>query len=432
MHEHDEDPIERLRAADPAADLEPRGTFADEVVAAATREHAVADLGAQRARRAPRRALAPTVVAASIAAALAIGGVAGFGFAQRGETIAGMSSTDDSGASDGGAAPPLSLGGEGGTGDLAAQSESASDSGATSRSADSSYPSSSRSAFRSSVLLSTSGGARAAAYAYDAASGDTIDEIAALAAALGVDGTPEVRDGAWMVGPGDGGAPSLGVTLDGTLSFWYGSGADPWACGDACTPPEEAAAVTAARDLLARMGRDPNAFEYTSESWEGSAARSVSAWPVVDGQRIDQPWSITCTADGITDVFGTAADIVRSGEYEVVSEQEAMARLSDPRFGARLTTLPAPAEAATEEWTPPTAASELPSPGGAISWGVNDVEIVSVRLGVASHRQADGAALLVPTYEFTDALGGTWSVIAVVESALDFTAEDQTPSGWIE
>lgn len=440
MTEHDEDPIDRLRAADPAAGIEPRSRFADEVVAAAaSAPTSAADLGAERARRLPGRRpgrlLATSAIAASIAAALVVGGVAGFGLARGGETTAGPISNGrfaDDGMS-GGAAPPISLGDEGGATSDQAESGAATD--ATSRAADSSYPYgfASRSSFRASVPLSTSAG-RAAAYAFDASAASTPEEVAALAAAFGVEGAPEIRDGTWTVGPGDGSPPSLGVSLDGTLSFWYGSGEDPWACEESCVPAEEAPAVAAARDLLAGIGRDPDAYEYTSEAWEGSTARSVSAWPVVDGQRIDQPWSITYADGGIVDAFGALAGLVPFGEYDIVSEQEAMARLSDPRFGARLTNLPvALREGVTgEEWTPPTAAPALPAPGTALSWAVNDVEIVSVRLGLAGHPQPSGAMILAPTYEFTDAGGGTWSVIAASESALDFSAADATPYGWIE
>jgi hypothetical protein len=51
---------------------------------------------------------------------------------------------------------------------------------------------------------------------------------------------------------------------------------------------------------------------------------------------------------------------------------------------------------------------------------VNDVEIVEARLGLASQWQPDGSVLVVPAYEFTDADGGAWSVIAVADDALDF------------
>ena len=55
-------------------------------------------------------------------------------------------------------------------------------------------------------------------------------------------------------------------------------------------------------------------------------------------------------------------------------------------------------------------------------WPVNTVEIVSAQLGLASQWQPDGSVLMVPAYAFTDAEGGTWSVLPVEESMLDFRA----------
>lgn len=442
MNEHDQDPVDRLRADDPAAEVEPREGFADEVIAAAAATAAAAapeasvELDAERARRRPR-GMAVLAIAASVALALVVGGAAGYGLAA-GQATAGTSTTDSGVSDGGGAAPPISLPGGGGPSEGGAEADQrgAGVGGMSAESSsDSSYPYgfSSRNSFRSSMLLSSNGG-RSAAYAYDAAAASTAERVGAVAAALGVEGTPETRDGMWMVGPQDGSGPSLSASLDGTLGFWYWSGTDPWTCGDACVAPEEAPAIAAARDLMTRLGKDPAAYEYTSETWEGSATRSVAIWSVVDGQRVDQAMYIDYSADGIASAYGALAEIVPFGEYAVVSEQEAFERLSDSRFGAQLRTLPEALREGVpgEERTPPTAAPTLPAPGSAVSWGVNDVEIVSARLGLASHWQTDGSVLLVPTYEFTDAAGGTWSVIAVAESALDFSASDGSHYGWTE
>ena len=72
---------------------------------------------------------------------------------------------------------------------------------------------------------------------------------------------------------------------------------------------------------------------------------------------------------------------------------------------------------------PPTEPPAVPSAGTSLAWPVNDVEIVDARLGLASQWQPDGSVLVVPAYEFTDADGGTWSVIAVADEKLDFATE---------
>ena len=102
------------------------------------------------------------------------------------------------------------------------------------------------------------------------------------------------------MGPQDGTAPSLWVSLDGTLSFSYSDPTiNPWQCADGaetCEPPtgdlpSEDEAIDALRSLLVSAGRDPATFEFTSETYEGAVTRSAQAWPVVDGQRIDQAWT---------------------------------------------------------------------------------------------------------------------------------------------
>ncbi|GAA1820159.1 hypothetical protein [Agromyces neolithicus] len=441
MNDHHElDPVARLRAADPAAEVEPREGFADEVVARATSEPAaeptaasapVADLTSERARRRPR-----WLPIAAVAASIAIVGAAGYGV---GALTGGPTNLAES------AAPPISLqtdiGGNGVATDAGAMEGGAAADDARmsagSQSADSIYPYGfGRNHFSSSGLATAEG--TAPAYAYDARAASSAENVTALAAALGVEGTAELKDGSWLVGSQDGTAPYLGVSLDGTLGFSYWNPLiDPWKCAEgvdvveACEPvgelPSEAAAIDALRSLIVSVGRDPGSFEFMSETWEGAVTRMAQAWPVVDGQRIDQAWSLELTDAGVSSAYGALARIVDLGEYAVVSEQEGFERLSDPRFGAQMTIMPLamreqPA-VATEEWVPPTEPPATPTEGTSLSWPVNEVEIVGARLGLASQWQPDGSVLIVPAYEFTDAEGGAWSVIAIDESMLDFATE---------
>ncbi|MBM7505355.1 hypothetical protein ACFPER_17855 [Agromyces aurantiacus] len=439
MTEDDQrDPMQRLRAADPAAGVEPRDGFADEVVARAAGDSAgrsrpadteapVADLTGERARRRPR-----WLPVAAVAASLVVVGAVGYGVG---------AAAPRSGDLADGAAPPIAL--EGGTGGAGATGATT---GAEAASPDQQkmaapgttdamlYPwSTGRNSFTASGLSTEAG--TATAYAFDARSASNADTVAALAAALGVDGTPELRDGSWVVGSQDGTAPSLWVSLDGTLTFSYSDpGINPWICpdgADACEPsgalPSEQAAIDAARSLVSSAGRDVAAFEFTSETWEGAVTRMAQAWPIVDGQRVDQAWNVELSEDGIVSASGALAPLVSLGEYPVVSEQAAFERLSDPRFSAQMTGLPiAMREAtadATTEWVPPTEPPATPAAGASLSWPVNDVEIVDARLGLASQWQADGSVVVVPAYEFTDADGGTWSIIAVADEQLDFSTE---------
>ncbi|TFV94063.1 hypothetical protein [Orlajensenia leifsoniae] len=450
------DPEARLRAADPAAEVEPRPGFADEVIAASTgiapdfeaatdvpagEPAPVTDLGTERRRRRPR-----WIPIAAVAASIAIFGAAGYAV---GASTGGTSTLAD------GAAPPISLQGmsqgvpEGAAADSgAAPSVPSAGAGADSRkmaagsAADMMYPSGfGRNDFTSSGL-STSGGS-APGYTFDARAASNVETVSALAAAFGLEGVPELKDGIWFVGSQDGTAPQLTVSLDGTLSFSYSNPViNPWNCKDtdetgACVPsgdgtvPGEEAAIESMRSVIAATGRDPEAYQYSSETWEGALTRTAQAWPVIDGQRVDQPWTLELATEGIVNSYGGLAPIVPLGDYEVVSEQEAFERLSDPRFGAQMTNLPialrttadAAAGDAPAEWVPPTEPPATPTAGAALSWPVNQVDIVSARLGLASQWQPDGSVVVVPAYELTDAEGGTWSVIAVADSMLDFATE---------
>jgi len=481
---NERDAVARLRAADPAAGLEAREGFADEVVARSMSTESaeppsaapvgagagdadgaradegapVADLAAERTRRRPR-----WIAVAAVAASLVV--VGGVGFA------AGAVTNPDS-ITAGGAAPPISLqgggqadgSGAGGSAESSAHQEvpapapmdaSGSGSSAGKMAADASFPYGygyGRNVFAATGLSDDAG--TSTGYAFDPRSASNPETVGALAAALGVEGTPELKDGSWVVGPQDGTAPSVSVGLDGTLGFWFMNPAlDPWAeCNkllesatdpaapvEPCEPaapdlPNDAAAIDALRALISSVGRDPGAFEYTSDNnYEGAFTRSAQAWPVVDGQRLDQAWSIEVTNAGTYSASGALAPVVALGDYEIVSEQAAFERLSDPRFGAQMTAMPylamsggvaeGDAIASPEPYVPPTEPPATPAKGTAVSWPVNEVEIVDARLGLASQWQPDGSVLVVPAYEFTDANGGTWSVIAVADDELDFSVE---------
>jgi hypothetical protein len=422
------DPVARLRAADPAGDIEAGAGFADEVVARITGPEAertggsapVADLGKERARRRPR-----WLSFVAVAASIAIVGAAGYGI---GATSGGPMSLAD------GAARPITLQPNGGPESIAQGGiePSVGPAAATDQKMSSlTYPyGSGRNAFSASGLGTQAGTAQA--YAYDPRSASNADTVAALAAALGIEPSVELRDGSWVAGPQDGSAPSLSVSLDGMLSFYFQNPqVNPWQCeGDqVCEPtgqpPSEDAAIGELRALLVAAGRDPAAFEFTSEVWEGSPTRAAEAKPVIDGQQLDQGWSLEMAEDGVVSANGALADVVALGMYSVVSEQEGFERLSDPRFSAGATTLPIALRdqaTTTEEWVAPTEPPATPVAGTALSWPVNNVEIVSARLGLTSQWQPDGSVLVVPAYAFTDAEGGTWSVLAVGESMLDFRA----------
>jgi hypothetical protein len=62
-----------------------------------------------------------------------------------------------------------------------------------------------------------------------------------------------------------------------------------------------------------------------------------------------------------------------------------------------------------------------PSAGESIPWPVQTVTLTASRLGLGMTTLANGAVLLLPSYELSNAEGSTWSVIAVTDDRLDFS-----------
>ncbi|MFI2490109.1 hypothetical protein ACH47X_24555 [Promicromonospora kroppenstedtii] len=180
-------------------------------------------------------------------------------------------------------------------------------------------------------------------------------------------------------------------------------------------------ALPAAMDSGAETGAAPEAREdgpsvMGAPDESGAAAEGVE--PLTAGGDLGSATRLVFHAGvGLTDTPGTAG--VRTaagenlGEYPVVSEEDAVERLGDPRFAG-----PAPS---ARQSAPDEDAAPSPAPGGPIAWPVEDVTIVSAELTEVRYTLPDGAVLVVPAYELADAAGSSWTVLAVDEEALDFT-----------
>jgi hypothetical protein len=339
-----------------------------------------------------------------------------------------------------------------------------------------------RTVFTSSGLSADGGTARA--WAFDPATAFDAATASSAAAALGVSGEPRQDGMAWTVGPTDGTAASLQVYGDGTATLsYYDPTKDSWFCAtpgavdgggadgsvsDSGVPEDEAAegdadasverspeetvveplpepvdpcrerdlgpavqgedAVAALREVLGALGEDPGSYDVVAEDGGDERWSYVTAHQVVDGQRTGLTWGASFTGAGLQSLNGSLADLVDLGEYDVVSPQEAVGRLGDPRFGSGGGPVAWREGAGPGDLgmtAVPEGAGELPRPpaaGSAVPWPVTEVVIAEARLGVAMHTQPDGAALLLPTYELTGTDGSIWSVLAVAERHLDTAA----------
>ncbi|MFS0704835.1 hypothetical protein AB6N23_09970, partial [Cellulomonas sp. 179-A 9B4 NHS] len=216
--------------------------------------------------------------------------------------------------------------------------------------------------------------------------------------------------------------------------------ADPSVCDPGATPTGDAA-VAAARDLVGRLGVDTAGYEFAvTEDTGVPGLVQVQGAQVVDGTQTGVAWSVGLAGDGVQSVSGPLASLVELGTYDVVSAADAVDRLDDPRFGASSGGVMPLARAAAEPGAvadadaavgsmpvePQPAPAEptvppVPAPGSPIAWPVQEVTLVDARLGVTLLTAPDGATLLVPAWELTDADGRTWSVVAVVEDQLDLS-----------
>lgn len=450
----EDDVLARVRDADPAREVEPDvvalRAAVDARIAAEQAAGAEDELAARRRRR------RWPVIAAAAAGVLVVG-TAGYGVGRLGGAVpADGVITLAEGSGQGGAA------------------ESAAGGGVSSADARLGiYPQGSwRTVFSASGLSDAT--TRAMAWTFDAAAVFSAETAESAARALGLEGTASSSYGAWMVGSQDGTGPSLTLQPDGWASVsYYDPTRDPYSClaeadaggvaGPVCATadpgpaPSGADAAAQLRALLAALGIDDTVEVETTayDVPEQGAPRmtSATAFQVIDGARTGVSWTATLLGSGPQSFYGPLAPLVELGEYDVVSENTAVARLNDPRFGATGGVMPlAAAETAragglgtagdlgtagggTEASDDPASTSVAPAPsdtptvpptvapGTDIPWPVTQVTITGARLGSAVQWLPDGQVVLLPAYDLTDDDDGTWSVVAVADDGLDFAAE---------
>lgn len=453
-----DDPFDRLRDADPAAGAEPDIARLDAAVAARTGAVAgpaaagrPADELAARRRRQPLGARWLQVAAG--VAALAIVGTSGYALGS------GSSASDQTAA---GSSIPASIPAPvdlGGAAPEAASGAASAAGGALKMAGDRmSMGFGGRTVYTGSGL-STDGGV-ATAWGFDAEAAYSRETAEKVAKALGVTGEPVQEWGSWRIGPNDGSGPSVQVQPDGLTSLNYydptvqagqcfstltnlgaasadpGSAAieiapipDPASCEGGAPAPGADQAIERTRELLRAMGVDDADYEITlGESWTPELA-SVTAELLLDGQRTGVAWNAQLAADGVVQSLnGSLAPVVALGELEVISAADAVARLTDPRFGsswgvmplARGAELQAEPDVSIMPVEPDFTIPAAPVAGAKLPWAVTEVTLTSARLGLGLTTLDTGATVLLPSYELSDGSGSTWSVVAVADAHLDF------------
>lgn len=476
--------FDRLRAADPAAGLEPdldaiRGTVAASVSSVAQdgttgtsptitpststaatspsptgADGGVVDLAAARSHRRPARWLQVAAAAVGVVAV----GAAGYGLGAQGSssvTADGASSTavDDGAARSGQAPLPVP------------ESESAAESSASAADRSMVAGFGLRTLFTAVGLDDTP--SAASAWGYDPAATFTPETALAAAQAVGLEGEPVLLYGAWHVGSTDWTGPALDVQSDAATSFsYYDPTTDPWAEGTEATAVDGAEATARLSEIMTSLGVDPVGFEMVVEDMGTANATTVSASRAPGGVGDGQTWQLTVSSLGVSSLNGALAPLVDLGSYDVVGPATAVARLMDPRFGATpdvgimpfaraaedlqagddvlppeaqaleeaepgldvvpepgVDVMPEPGTGSDVPADDPAAVPTLPpsaAPGGVIAWPVAEVAITGAELTTTTVYAADGSVVLVPAYRLSGDDGSTWTVVAVTEQHLDF------------
>lgn len=452
MSEHDES-LNRMRAADPAIGSHPNLSELSSKIAAEVA--AESDRAVRVNERSARRSRVPMIAAAAaLAMGVGVGGYAiGAGTADGGGEQAGPVSVQN-GAEAGPTADlgqgqrPGSIGGnrtESGGG-YSTQSGSA-----VGEDSETSWPGGMGG--QAVVLnpgpgLSTTGGTGEVLQPVPL-EGDLEERLTAWAERLGLEGSVQVQDELWA--SLDSGAITLSINggsyagLDysnSDLQIWCDDaffeilpedveGAEPTSepapvspseCELGLTEVDEATALDVAADFLTDAGLDAEAYTLEIAYTDGLTTEvyGTSSSGVVPTRA-----SISVTSEGVS--YGYVQlplEYASLGDYPVISATEAVERLNQPRYTSWYVSIPSVDDAWRGGWNEPGWVEPEPivlQPGQAIPFAVTEATITEATLTTGLLGLADGTELAVPAYDLRDENGTAYSVIAVADSALDFT-----------
>ncbi|MEU6182550.1 hypothetical protein [Streptomyces coeruleorubidus] len=259
---------------------------------------------------------------------------------------------------------------------------------------------------------------------YRAQGGVTKEDVARLAKALGVEGSPVAQGEAWKVGAGqDGSGPSLQVNrhAPGAWTFSrYAPGTDDCKGTDACSAPQsggspvsEAEAEKAASPVLKALDQDDAKLDASQVM---GAQRVVNAAPEVGGLPT-HGWTTGVTVGSDGEVVGGSGQLktpVKGDTYPVVSAEKALELMEqrsagDHRMGVGGCARPVPLK------------DRLEQPCESSASGAPEKDAVTVRdavFGLASHF-VDGRQALVPSWLFEVTAPGAKDPFTVTYPAVD-------------
>lgn len=270
---------------------------------------------------------------------------------------------------------------------------------------------------------------------------DQSEFLTSWAEALDIEGEVQEMDGQYA--DFTSGAVYLSVTTGVSTDFNYSNMlADPYCAemygedggsldesapftAEDCLPagdvPDEEEAIAEAKDFLATTGIPLEGLEWSTQTYEGDPQVNVS------GKWEDRPsnsFEVTVSAAGVSGAYGSLGEYESLGEYPVLSPAAAVERASDPRFAWSGVWIPRLDEGV--ELLEETELSQEPEPfdvaaGAPIPFPVNEATIVEATLDTGILSLNDGTEVLVPAYDLVDEDGLHHAVLALSDDALDFT-----------
>ncbi|MDQ0602433.1 hypothetical protein QF037_006778 [Streptomyces canus] len=260
---------------------------------------------------------------------------------------------------------------------------------------------------------------------YRAAGEVTEDDVARLAKALGVRGTPVLEGKAWKVGGQEAAGPSLQVNQQapGAWTFHrYAPGTDDCQSATVCAsdpaapagdPVSEEAAKKAAAPVLKAVGQDDAKVDASQVM---GAQRVVNADPVVGGLPT-HGWTTGVTVNAQGEVVGGSGQLrtpAKSDTYPVVSAEKALDQLNavpatDHRMGIGGCATSVPLK------------DRLEAPCGSEGTSTPKQETITVEkavFGLASH-YVDARQALVPSWLFEVRASGAQDGFTVTYPAID-------------
>ncbi|MEU2748764.1 hypothetical protein ABZ613_21330 [Streptomyces collinus] len=248
-------------------------------------------------------------------------------------------------------------------------------------------------------------------------------EVARLAKALGVEGSPVAQGEAWKIGGQDGSGPSLQVNREapGAWTFTrYAPGTDDCKGTDTCTAPQpggtpvgEDVAQKAAAPVLKALGQDDAKVDASQVM---GAQRMVNASPEIGGLPT-HGWTTGITVGSDGEVVGGSGQLktpVKGDTYPVVGAEKALELMegqprSDHRMGIGGCASPVPLKDRLEQ------PCEQPSSGAPQQ---DTVTVQNAVFGLAAH-VVDGRQALVPSWLFEVTAPGAKDPFTVTYPAVE-------------